>query len=153
MNLYLAQHGQAVSKEVDPDRPLSKEGRGDVIRVAGFLQGRLQVSRILHSGKTRARQTAELLADALTPGRAVQEMAGLNPKDPVAPVAASAGEALQDALLVGHLPFMAGLISQLVSGEEALALVDYTPGSVVGLLEEEGGWRIQWMIRPDLLPA
>ena len=37
MKLYLVQHGQAVSKEEDPERPLSEQGREDVRRVATRL--------------------------------------------------------------------------------------------------------------------
>ena len=33
MRLYLVQHGEAVAKEVDPDRPLSEHGREDIVRL------------------------------------------------------------------------------------------------------------------------
>ena len=63
MRLYLVQHGEALPKQVDPERPLSERGRSDVARVADFLKGAgIRVTRVAHSGKTRARQTAELLA-------------------------------------------------------------------------------------------
>ncbi len=38
LGFYLAQHGEALSKEVDPERALSERGRKDVERVAGFLK-------------------------------------------------------------------------------------------------------------------
>ena len=34
MELYLIQHGQAMTKEQNPDRPLSEEGRAAVRRTA-----------------------------------------------------------------------------------------------------------------------
>jgi hypothetical protein len=37
MRIDLVQHGLAVPKEVDPDRPLSEQGREDVRRLADFL--------------------------------------------------------------------------------------------------------------------
>ncbi len=75
MRLYLMQHGKARPKEEDPDRSLSDEGRAEVGRVAGFL-AKTDVVRslpILHSGKTRARQTAEGLARAVE-GARVEEV-------------------------------------------------------------------------------
>ena len=69
MRIYLTQHGLAVPKDVDPDRPLSEQGRQDVQRLADFLKNTgAQVEQVLHSGKTRAEQTATILAPAL-PGR------------------------------------------------------------------------------------
>ena len=63
VGLYLVQHGEAVPDDVDPARPLSQAGKKDVERLAEFLARRkLAVSRILHSGKLRAQQTAELIA-------------------------------------------------------------------------------------------
>ena len=37
MRIYLTQHGLAVPKDIDPDRPLSEQGREDVRRLAEFL--------------------------------------------------------------------------------------------------------------------
>ena len=65
MKLYLVQHGDALAKDIDADRPLSEKGQSDVKRIASFLAGRMEVSRVMHSGKTRAQQTAELLADSM----------------------------------------------------------------------------------------
>ena len=83
MKLYLVQHGEALPKEVDSDRPLSDQGQQDVERLARFLANRgVRVSQVWHSGKTRARQTAELLAAALAPGVKAEARAGLAPNDP-----------------------------------------------------------------------
>lgn len=50
MRVYLVQHGDAVPKEVDPDRPLSDTGRQDIERLAKFLNAaKVRVSRIIHS--------------------------------------------------------------------------------------------------------
>ena len=69
MKLYLMQHGDAVSADIDSDRPLSKQGLHDVERLGVFLaKAPFQPARFVHSGKTRARQSAELLA-AVCPER------------------------------------------------------------------------------------
>ena len=84
MRIYLTQHGLAVPKDVDPDRPSSEQGREDVRRLAEFLdKASIQVGQVLHSGKTRAKQTAEILAEALLPDGQPQAHAGLGPKDPL----------------------------------------------------------------------
>ena len=60
MKLYLVQHGEACAEDVDPERPLTAQGRADVERLAAFLQqAGIQVGRVIHSGKLRAEQTAE----------------------------------------------------------------------------------------------
>jgi phosphohistidine phosphatase len=67
MRLCLVQHGAALAKEVDADRPLSEHGVRDVRRVAAFLKDAgIPVTRIVHSGKARAEQTAHLLAPAFS---------------------------------------------------------------------------------------
>jgi phosphohistidine phosphatase len=153
MKVYLVQHGEAVSKAVDPDRPLSERGRGDVERVAGLLErADLRVAQTIHSGKTRARQTAEILAAMLSPDRAPGARDGLDPREPVAPVVNQIGDFTEDTMLVGHLPFMARLATVLLTADETRTVVSFQPGSVVCLERDEtGGWQLLWMIRPELL--
>lgn len=71
------------SKEIDPDPPLSEQNRRDVERLAALLRtAGIQVDVILHSGKTRAAQTAALLAASMLPAGQPQARAGLGPTDP-----------------------------------------------------------------------
>jgi phosphohistidine phosphatase len=152
VKLYLVQHGDALSKEADPDRPLSGQGRDDVTRMAAFLRGRFRSARVCHSGRTRARQTAELLAAALAPGCKIEELSGIGPNDPVAPLAGRLADLGGDTLLVGHLPLLARLATVLVTGRDQPAIVDYRPASILCLASSgDGGWTIQWMIRPELV--
>ena len=39
MHIYLTQHGLAVPKDVDSDRPLNEQGREGVQRLAELLRG------------------------------------------------------------------------------------------------------------------
>ncbi|UCE84916.1 MAG: phosphohistidine phosphatase SixA [Deltaproteobacteria bacterium] len=154
MRLYLVQHGHALAKEVDPDRPLSDAGRGDVERLAAFLaRSGLRVETVVHSGKTRARQTAEILAAAVCEA-SPESRADLGPNDPVGPVAEAAETWTADAMLVGHLPFMARLASHLVGAREDRGAVAFQPGGVACLERAgDGTWAIAWMLRPELLAA
>jgi phosphohistidine phosphatase len=63
MKLYLVQHAEAKTEKEDPLRPLSEKGLKDLEKVSSFLEDRsIKVTRILHSGKQRARETAEKLS-------------------------------------------------------------------------------------------
>lgn len=156
MKLYLVQHGEALTKDMDPGRPLSPQGEKDVQKTATFLrEAGVSVDRILHSGKMRARQSAEILAGGLltTTGN-IETAEGINPTDSVKDFSAEINGFEQDTMVVGHLPFMTHMVSYLVSGEADGKFVDYRPGSVVCLEKgEENRWIILWMLRPELLDA
>ncbi len=153
MRLYLVQHGEAAPKDVDPDRPLTSAGRADVEALARFLERQgVSADRVVHSGKTRARETAEALARGIAPQAAIETAAGLAPNDPVEPIAAEAQGMAEDTVLVGHLPFMARLASRLLTGREEPAVAAFRPGSLLCLERDEAGaWTVAWMIRPELL--
>jgi phosphohistidine phosphatase len=155
MRLFLVQHGEALAKEVDPERPLSEQGRSDVARIADFLKrAGIRVARVAHSGKTRAEQTAELLAAAVAPGSDTESRSGIDPMDPIEAVAEEAATWSQDAMLVGHLPFMGRLASRLLSQGARADAVAFRPGSVACLERgAEGNWTLAWMIRPELLAS
>ena len=152
MKLYLVQHGEAVSKQDDPERPLSEQGMQDVQAMADFLgNAKIKVSRVWHSGKRRAAQTADLLASAVLPRGKVEAVEGLGPNDPVGVFATDADVWDEDTLIAGHLPFMSRLVSLLVSGEADAEWVQYQPGSVVCLERRDAEqWVILWMLRPQL---
>jgi phosphohistidine phosphatase len=154
MRLYLVQHGEAVPEQVDPQRPLSEAGHHDVQAMARLLAGAgIRPTRIVHSGKRRAQETAELLAAALASEEAVAPMAGLHPKDPVGPLARAVTGWSADTMLVGHLPFLAKLAGRLVTGDEDMVVAALVPGTVLCLEPAaEGRWAIVWMLRPELAP-
>ena len=85
MLLYLVQHGQAHSKDVDRDRNLTEQGQKDVERVSAFLKKQgICVGAIWHSGKARAEQTANILSSSVATDHGVVKHEGLAPNDPVA---------------------------------------------------------------------
>jgi phosphohistidine phosphatase len=152
MRLYLAQHGLALSKEEDPERPLGENGRQQVECLAGMLGSvGVRVQRVWHSGKRRAQQTADCLARRVLPRGKIEQVAGLGPNDPVAGFIADADVWQEDILVVGHLPFMSRLVSLLVLGDEQRELVSFRPGSVVCLERiDHDRWVLTWMLRPEL---
>ena len=153
MLLYLVQHGQSKSEEEDPQRRLTDKGIGEVQKVADFLRPlELVVDAIWHSGKTRAQQTAELLADAVPARDRVVQHEGLGPKDHVAPTKQALEKAGRDLVIVGHLPSLSKLAALLVTGNEANEIVEFRFGCVVCIeRRDDGKWKIIWMITPALL--
>lgn len=148
------QHGEAVPAEVDADRPLAPEGRAHVVAVAAHAAAcGVGVDRVVHSGKTRAAQTAQLLAGAL--GCAdVSAVPGLKPNDDVV----AAGLALVDRdapgslAIVGHLPFLDRLASLLVTGNPDAHVVALRNGGLVHLVPREpgAGFAVAWVLPPEL---
>lgn len=132
MNLYVLRHGLAAEPGTggyarDADRPLTAEGERKLRRIAAAMKAlELSFDRILSSPYLRARQTAEIIAeaygvrnrleftDALAPGGAakkvIAQLKGLAPP-------------AEDVLVVGHEPGLSGLISLLVAGDASLSLV------------------------------
>ena len=116
MALYLVQHGLSLPKDKDPKKGLSQEGISETRRIADVAKGyAIPVSTITHSGKTRARQTAEIFEAALKPSGGIHERSGLNPLDDVVVFADTIDHA-EDGMLVGHLPFMERLTAYLIIG-------------------------------------
>ncbi len=153
MKIYLVQHGEAVAKEVDPERPLTEQGMVDVQCVAKALKhAGVEVTRVIHSGKLRAQQTAEILAIEVAPMLQLETSDLISPNDNPGAFDLQTDNGSRDIMVIGHLPFMAKLVSHLVTGDDSHMLVAYQPGSVVCLeLIEKDNWQINWMVRPKLL--
>ena len=104
--LYVVRHGKAKPKDEDPERSLTQTGRDEVIKMAAWAASvGIRVDEIRHSGKTRARQTAELFAQRLGMP-SPQSTTGLGPNDDVGPLADSLRDENRCIMLVGHLPFL-----------------------------------------------
>ena len=155
MRVYLIQHGEAKSKEEDPNRPLTDKGRADVQKMAGFLRPLLlRVRAVWHSGKTRAAQTAEQFASAVESAEGVVQRDGLSPLDDVAPICDEIGRSQGDLMIVGHLPFLSRLTAVLLTGKESPEPVAFQNSGVVCLGRGEAGtWQVRWVLTPEALAA
>lgn len=151
MELYFAQHGEAKSKDEDPDRPLTAEGRAQTERVArAAADGGLRVDAIWHSGKTRARQTAEIFAEALEPANGVDRREWLGPLDDPRKALEAARENGEPVLLVGHKPYMSRLPGLLLTGNPEAEVVDVRYSGIGALAETDDGWTLRWYLGPEL---
>ena len=151
MHAYLVQHGKAKSKEEDPDRPLTEEGRKEVESVMLLMLrfGAITASRVVHSGKRRAAETAELIARKLEAEVAAED--GLDPDDDPALWAARLRDADRDLVVVGHLPHLERVASLLLCGHPDGGTVRLANGGVACLTGESDRWALQWAITPALV--
>ena len=129
MTLFLVRHGIAEDeppggKGGDDARPLSARGRRRTCAAArGFAAAFGAVDAIVSSPLLRARQTADLLAEAL-------RLKAPPAADPVLRPEAQAAETVtwlakrseRSLVLVGHMPHLESLASLLVAGREGLSL-------------------------------
>ena len=152
MALFLLQHGKSLSKDKDPNKGLSEAGIDETERIAQVAKGYgVHVSSIAHSGKTRARQTADIFASALKPEGGLQEISGLNPLDDVTAVSDSI-DSTEDRMLVGHLPFMERLTAYLITGSMERPVFKFQNSGIVCLDKPPDimAWVIKWALMPHI---
>ena len=153
MKVYLIRHGDAVSSDVDPQRPLSDRGRADVERIASFIKHLgIRVEHVWHSGKLRAAQTAEILSEAVTVAKGYSSRRGLKPNDDVSTIAEELEAYDTDLMIVGHLPFLWNLASLLAASKETADVAAFSAGAMACLQRRDPDvWQIDWMITPEIL--
>jgi len=153
MKLYLVQHAKAASKEADPERPLTEEGLQEVQKVAAFIKPlKLCVDYLWHSGKKRAEQTAEILAEVIRINKQQTARSGLAPNDDVAALKDELSTSRNDIMIVGHLPLLAKLASLLVAGSESANTMAFRNAGIVCLNRlDDNTWQLEWSIIPELL--
>jgi phosphohistidine phosphatase len=132
MNLYLLRHGIAVERGTpgfarDADRPLTPDGERKLQLIGEAMRALdLTFHLILSSPYLRARQTAEVIAKSLDARKKLEFADSLVPDG-------STHELVQflnrlrpqpdSVMLVGHEPYLSGLVSLLVSGKESCSVV------------------------------
>jgi phosphohistidine phosphatase len=154
MKIYLIQHAKSMKKEDNQDCPLTKEGLDNIRKVARFLDNniKIHIKNIFYSGKTRTRQTAEILADYLYPTNGIVYKEGLNPLDDISIWVANISNIDEDTIIVGHLPHLKILSSYLLTGEANNDIIDFKNAGVVCMDRDKSGkWIIGWVITPDII--
>ena len=150
-SLYILQHGRSVSREIDPLRPLSADGRRDIEHLAKHLAKRgVQLQHVIHSGKRRAEQTAEVISKLLAPDITPVPYSGISPDDPVEAFIGGIDMGMGTILLVSHMPFVSRLCSVMLSGEVS-AQFEFTPGTLACMHFQDGAWSMAYMLCPDVI--
>lgn len=146
MHLYLVHHGDAVGPEVDPRRPLSAVGQASVDRLADLTAKRgVRPDVFWHSGKLRAKQTAEAFWRACNALAEISASRDLQPGDPPAWMRDRLVGESRDVLIAGHFPHLPGLLA-LLQGRQELAV--FPLHGVVALRTEDDGatWMEEWRL-------
>jgi phosphohistidine phosphatase len=148
MWLFLVHHGDALGPDVDPRRPLSERGRASVQRLAEAAHERGVCPQLIHhSGKLRARETAEAFWRACNPLAEFSAVPGLQPADYPARVNDLLIGESRDAMVVGHMPNLARVLSTLTSGEDRQDSSFPLHGVVALERETETGpWLERWRL-------
>jgi len=151
MKLYLARHGEAQNGIDDFSRALSDKGVREVTALATTLKTKgIHIGRALHSGKLRAQQTAEILADNLMPSSTLEAIEGINPEDSPEAFAETLSALPTDTLIVGHLPFMGYMVSLLITGDARRSPENFQAGTIVCLEQDNNGkWKKVWTAHPS----
>src|SRR5678815_1819858 len=117
MKLYLARHGEYALDVTTGRDTLTKKAMQAPAKTAEFLSPlHLSLANIFHNGKFRTQQTAEILAKGFQCNELPAMKEGLKPEDDIQALAQELFYEEKDILLVGHLPFMSKLTSQLIEG-------------------------------------
>ena len=153
VRVYLVRHGEAAGETADPSRALTGNGREGVERVGAFLRAAgVRVDAVLHSGKLRAEQTAEILSRYIDSRQGIREVKGLKPGDSVDPWVSRLATEPDHLMLAGHLPFMNDLASALLAGPAGAVAIAIDPGTCLCLERaRDGTWYLACMITPRVL--
>jgi phosphohistidine phosphatase len=147
--LYLVHHGDAVGPDVNPMRPLSDRGRLDVDMLAEKAAAHgAKPDVIWHSGKMRARQTAEAYLRRCNPLAAFSAARGLQPTDPTNWIVETIAGETRHIMLAGHFPHLPRLLGRLIAGNPDAAPADFPLNGIVALEELEGKWVERWRLKP-----
>ncbi|MEP6574318.1 MAG: histidine phosphatase family protein [Gemmatimonadota bacterium] len=141
MLLLLIRHADAGKHSPNryPDdtlRPLTDHGREVHARVGKFLRKRkLETDLILSSPWTRAWETAEITAEALSPSLPPRPAPELAERPELSRISRAIGSQPPDAViaLVGHEPWLSELASLLLTGDRDQAAIDFPKSGALGL--------------------
>jgi phosphohistidine phosphatase len=147
LRLLLVHHAAALGPKEDPTQPLSLTGRAwaDEAALEAARRG-VKPRAVWHSGKLRARQTAEAYWRACHPLASFSAERGLQPGDPPGWIADRLLAENGDLVLVGHMPHVALLLRLLVAGDSHASGPDFPSHSAIALERNRGTWTETWRI-------
>jgi phosphohistidine phosphatase len=162
MELLIVRHAIAVEHgdpafENDDDRPLTPEGIHKFrLAARGLKEVAPKLDRIVSSPLVRARQTAEILREVVSPHRKIDICEHLVPSGNHVELLAYVNRlGAESVALVGHEPHLSSFTSHLLSGKEAVSFVEYKKGAA-GLVTFSDGaaagtGTLEWLIQPGAL--
>jgi phosphohistidine phosphatase len=148
MMLCLVHHADALSPAVDPQRPLSSRGLARAAALATRIKARGFVpAAIWHSGKLRAKQTAEACLVACHPLAEFKMIRGVREDDPSEMLRQVLLGETRDVLVAGHIPHLSALLDVLVPSRAPFPL----HGAVALQSDDDGrSWTEVWREEVDV---
>jgi len=131
MEAIVVQHGEAVDASVNPERPLSKKGQEQFVRLAQFLKIiNWKPEIIIHSGILRAFESAAIVAETFNCEVAVNK--SINPKDNPNVIIQYLLLEKRNIIVVTHKPFIDILVAKVLSTNQT-GLITVTNASPIFL--------------------
>ena len=164
MKVFLVHHALPFTADENPARPLTETGRAEAERIAAHLAGAgITPARVLHSGKSWTRETAERVAAALgTPESAQRPPYDTTGNADVAPfvadIRATCDDNGGDIVMNGHHEFMIRTASSLMCGDDRFPVIQFKPDNgTLFCLESTGPgdapWRLIYGLRMEHMSA
>jgi phosphohistidine phosphatase len=163
MNVFILRHGLAVEPgsagfAKDADRPLTAKGERKLWKIGEAIE-ELEIcfDWVLSSPYVRARQTAEIIAEALGVSKKLEFCEALTPAGSPAKLIETVDAQTpppENVLLVGHEPYLSELISLLISGSRDLPLTMKKGGLcklAVETLRHGQCATLEWLLTPKQL--
>ena len=152
MRYYFAQHGKALPSDIDASRSLSAEGKQQTQTIAGILKNNnVRITQIVHSGKERAAQTAEIITASLGI-KTSNKMSGMSPNDDARSfVEIISNTDFDNTLFIGHLPHLQKVVSYLLNENASSNFITFQNSAVLCLETDKDKASILWYITPDII--
>lgn len=144
MTVFLVHHADAVGPEINPQRPLSERGAASAERTAAkAARFGAHPDVVWHSGKLRARQTAERFWRACNALAEMSATKDLQPDDPPSWMVDRLRGEPRNIMIVGHYPHLPRLLSMLLGADASMPL-----HGVVALASSDEGetWTEVWRL-------
>lgn len=161
MDLFIARHGEAgkavpsVTEEFE--RPLTQIGKREIQTLADTLQDlHLKFDAILTSPLKRAQESATIIARTLKILDRMEECDDLKPEGSKHELSKKLSRMKQQSLvlIVGHEPFLSGMIGETISGN-ANARINLKKGGVAKLrissFSPKLSGELKWLLTPSQL--
>jgi phosphohistidine phosphatase len=144
--MYLVHHADALPPDIEAMRPLSDRGRAQA-QLLAFEAARRGVKPecIWHSGKLRARQTAECFWRECNPFAKLSAERGLLPGDPPEWMRDRFFGETRQLMAVGHMPHLDRLL-RLMTGADVNSATVFPLNGMVALEEDGGQWIERWRL-------
>lgn len=142
MKIYLVRHGEAEGPEVNPERPLTKNGEKQVVDLSKKIKSKhFAIDEIIHSGVLRAEQTALILQKELGLNHPLSKGDELLPGSDPKIWYETLHQSNKNIMLVGHMPFMGILGEMLIKNQMSLG---FSTASMISFRFEEGEFHLDY---------